>query len=244
MCAHFTLKAKANELAKKFKIKISEDLDFNVSVRGFMKTELAPIILFDKNRAIIKEACFSLVPSWSKEFPVKFTTYNARLERENPKTGKPEFIYEVPTWKDSFSKGKTCFVPMNFAFESSYFGSHAGHIIKFSTTSETVFFAAGLYSEWLNKETGEVKETFTLLTDDPYPYFFKAGHDRSIIALDESVYDQWLSSKMEPKERLLFLRKNRIDLDWKVETDRPMKAGWEKRAPTSEEISHIKVWNG
>lgn len=238
------MKAKASELALKLKIKIFEDINYDVSVRGFMKTDVAPIILFEKGELVIKNAAFSLCPTWSKEYPCKFSTYNARLERENPKTGAQEFIFQVPTWKDSFNNGKTCLVPMQAASESSYFGTHAGKMVRFSTKKDEIFFVVGLYSEWLDKKTGEVKETFTLLTDDPYQFFFDTGHDRSVIIIKDSKMEEWLKNqKMKPQERFNFIRDNRISLDWKAETEREMKAGWEKKAPTKDEIKQIKVWS-
>lgn len=79
MCALYTLNTKASELARRFDIEVSDDLIFDLSVRGFIKTEQAPIILFENNQLVVKEAYFSLVPTWSKEFPCQFSTYNARL---------------------------------------------------------------------------------------------------------------------------------------------------------------------
>lgn len=243
MCAHFTLKATADQISKKIGIKVPQDLNFDISVRGYMKTEMAPIVLFEDGKTVVKNAYFSLCPSWSKEFPCQFSTYNARLERINPKTGKEEYIFQVPSWKESFNNGKTCLVPMQKAIESSYFGTHAGNMIGFKIKNDDIFFATGIYSEYVNKDNGEIFETFTLLTDSPYPFFFNAGHDRSIVVIDYENYDEWLKNKkLMPIDRFNFLRENRISLDWEVEVERPLKSGWEKRAPTNEEISTIKIW--
>lgn len=244
MCAHFTLKTKASEIGKKFGIKIFEDFNYDFRVRGFIKTDKAPIVLFENGQLRLKNAFFSLTPTWSKEFPCKFSTYNARLERINPNTHKKEFIYEVPTWKEAFSKGQTCLVPMKGAIESSYFGTQAGKMIEFRDNLNDFFFCLGLYNDWTDPNTGEVKETFTLLTDDPYKFFFESGHDRSIIVIKEPTMEPWLTNKLlKPQDRFNFIRNNRVTLDWTVLIDREMKKGWEKRAPSSEEIKNIKVWN-
>jgi putative SOS response-associated peptidase YedK len=154
-----------------------------------------------------------------------------------------EFIYQVPTWRDSFVSGKTCLIPMQTASESSYFGTHAGNMIRFSQKNQDIFFVTGIYSEWVNKETGEVKETFALLTDDPYEFFFNAGHDRSVVVIDENKYENWLFDKtLKPNDRLDFLRTHRVNLDWAVDVDRPMKSGWEKRAPSAKDLEAIRVW--
>jgi len=247
ICAQFILKIKANELSKKFGIKLPEkhkDLVFDVRAQGFIKTDLAPVIRQNSEGDLeIAMMKFSLCPSWSKEFPVKFTTYNARMERDNK--GKIEKIYQVPTWKEAFVKGQTCLVPMNSAIESSYFGLSAGKMIQFTKKDEGTYYVAGLWSSWVNKETGETHDTFTLITDDPYKFFFEHGHDRSVFVIDESKFHAWLTNKeMKPEERFKFLRANRVSLDWDVKTDREMKTGWQKRAPSQKEIDEIKVWVG
>lgn len=245
MCAHFTLKASANIIGSKFGIKISENLSFDFLVRGYIKTESAPIIIFEEGKLVLKNALFSLVPSWSSEFPCKFTTYNARLERENPKSGKIEYIYQVPTWKESFNNAQTCLIPMSGAIESSYFGTQAGNMVKFFKKDESIFYCLGIYNNWLNKNTGEVKETFTLLTDNPYKFFYDSGHDRSVLVINDSSHEQWLSDKdMKPEQRLQFIRKKRINLDWDVVKERQLKDGWQKKAPSKEEIKAIEVWEG
>lgn len=212
-------------------------------VQGFLKTDEAPVIrLSDKGELELSMMKFSLCPSWSKEFPTKFTTYNARMEREN--NGRLEKIYEVPTWKESFIKGQTCLVPLNAAIESSYFGLSAGKMIQFTQKDNSVYFVAGLWASWLDKETGELVDTFTLITDDPYEFFFQHGHDRSIFVIDESAYQDWLTNRqLKPIERFQLLKNNRINLDWSVVVDREMKPGWEKRAPKPDEIAKIKIWS-
>lgn len=214
--------------------------------QGFLKTNLAPVIFQNSHQQLeIKMMNFSFCPSWSKEFPVKFTTYNARMERPHPKIkDKTEYIYEVPTWKEAFIKGQTCLVPMTSAIESSYFGKSAGKMIGFHQKNSDVFFVAGLYNEWVNKTSGEIHDTFTLITDNPYRFFFEHGHDRSVFVINPDVNLIWLTDKkMTPQERFQFLRQNRVSLEWDVTVEREMKSGWEKRAPKDPEIQEIQVWD-
>lgn len=246
MCAQFILKVKATELAKKLGMTIPQPLkDWDLRARGFIKTDLAPVIVEKNGKIEVREMAFSLCPSWSKEFPCKWSTYNARMERPSEKNPKKcEFIFEVPSWRESFNSGKTCLIPMNAAIESSYFGTQAGKMIQLKTENDELFFAVGLWSEWVDKSTGEVKETFTLITDDPYQFFFDCGHDRSVFVINSAKTEEWLLNKQfTPKQRFDFLRKNRVSLNWDVSVDRSMAKGWEKRVPTEDEINSIKIWN-
>jgi len=232
-------------LVDKFNIQLPKSFthsNFNLRVQGYLKTDEAPVIRTSHKGGLeLSMMKFSLCPSWSKEFPTKFTTYNARMERKNK--GRQELIFEVPTWKESFIQGQTCLVPLNAAIESSYFGLSAGKMIQFTQKENRVYYVVGLWASWLNKETGELIESFTLITDDPYDFFFKHGHDRSVFVISESAYQDWLTNRqMKPLDRFQFLKNNRVDLDWSVTVDREMKPGWEKRAPTPDEIADIKIW--
>ncbi len=246
MCAQFILKTKANELSKKLGITIPQPIkEWDLRVRGFIKTDLAPVIVEKNGKIEIREMAFSLCPSWSKEFPCKWSTYNARMERPSEKhPGKIEHIFEVPTWRESFNEGKTCLIPMNAAIESSYFGSQAGNMIQLKVKKDELFFVVGLWSEWTDKSTGEIRETFTLITDDPYKFFFDCGHDRSVFVINPEKTEEWLTNKkFSSKQRFDFLKKNRTTLSWDVSVDRKMASGWEKRSPSQKEINSIKIWN-
>lgn len=247
MCAQFLIKIKRQELLNLFPSEFNENLplEWDTTVRGFIKTDVAPVLIAENNNLVLKEMCFSLCPSWSKEFPYPWTTYNARMERPKPShPNTTEYIYQVPTWRESFSKGQTCLIPMQGAIESSYFGSHAGKIIQFSQQSKELFFTVGIYSNWVNKQTGEIKSSFALITDDPSQFFFDCGHDRSIFCIDESSYETWLFGQNQtPKQRFDFLRKSRVNLHWDVSTEREMKTGWQKRAPRTDEINQVHIWN-
>ncbi len=245
MCSQYTLKADRNQILEKLDVKDQESKPYDFRAHGYLKTDLAPVVVEMDGDIQIREMHFSLCPSWSKEFPYKWSSYNARLERPNPKKpSETEFIYQVPTWRDAFNKGKTCLVPMTSAIESSYFGTHAGRIVSFSVKDKDFFFCAGLWSEWIDKSTGEIKETFTLLTDDPYRFFFETGHDRSVIVLESDAHKKWLTDKkLTPKERFDFIRTKRANPSWDVATDREMAKGWEKRAPSPADLQSIKIWS-
>jgi putative SOS response-associated peptidase YedK len=256
MCAQFILKAKLKDLVVRFGAKPDPGIldSIDLRARGFIKTDQAPVLVFEEGEIQLRLMHFSLCPSWSQEFPHKWSSYNARMSRpkgekskraSSSKSSSPveEMIFQIPSWRDPFSKGRTCLVPMNAAIESSYFGDHKGEIIQIANKDDSVFYCAGIWDRWLNKETGEVKDGFALITDDPYPFVFKVGHDRSVLLLNIESGLEWLKNqKWNAKERFEFLKKNRIDIDWKSETERKMAKGWEKRAPTPEEISSIRVW--
>lgn len=259
MCSQFGITTDGKVLTKSMAIKIPDPLaKWDLRVQGYLKTDKAPVIVFNGDGFELKTMNWSLCPHWAKEYPFKPSTYNARLERPKRKKidgkyqivkdqqGKEvsEYIFQVPSFRDAFNNGQTCLVPLTYAVESSYFGEMAGNIIRIGVEGDELFFVAGLFSDWLNKETGEVVETFTLLTDNPYQKFFEWGHDRSVFTLHPDSHHDWLTKSFTGQERLRFLRDSRADMPWAVKVDREMKKGWEKRCPTKAEIEEIasSVW--
>ncbi|MEZ4816099.1 MAG: SOS response-associated peptidase family protein [Bdellovibrionota bacterium] len=227
MCAQFQLKITANQLAKKFGIRLPEKVgDFD---EIFLPYRQAPVVVLDDKSLNLKAMNFSLVPAWSKEPKVRFATHNARLYSFDEKTNKEVAIYEKPTWRDPFKK-KHCLVPMTGFIEAIYTQSLAGNMVEFFSKEENLLVAAGIWEEWLNKKTGEVLESFSILTHEPYAFVDKMGHDRSPVFLDESKYRGWLEvDSKSPVEMLDFLRSSRSEPCFDVAIVRPLKAGWQKR---------------
>lgn len=161
----------------------------------------------------IIEASFSLIPSWSKERRPKFATYNARIET----------VLEKPTWKESFISNH-CIVPITAFREPVYEGPYSGNIVQFYRKDE-ILLAAGIYNEWVNKETGEVVPSFAIVTKEPYPFIEKAGHDRSPLFLSKSNAQKWLNMENENElnQKEFLLSSFELFEDFNVEKYRELK---------------------
>lgn len=210
MCASFMIQSKVTR-------------EFPLALRApFDETDLlvtphrvAPVIVLRDQSLMVTPMKFSLLPRWSKEPKVKFATHNARLES----------IIEKPTWRDSFKK-RHCIVPMTSFIEPIYEGPEAGHMVSFHKPDSNWLMAAGIWDEWTNKESGEVIESFSIITTTPLAFVESTGHDRSPLFLGKKAAEEWLNADSG-------------DVDWltaKAERPeisltrfRPMKPGWEKR---------------
>lgn len=162
---------------------------------------------------------FALLPSWAKEPKVKFATHNARLET----------IDEKPTWKTVFVK-RHCLVPMTDFIEPIYDGEYAGHMVSFQEKTGAAVFAAGVWDEWVDRQTGEVIQSFSIITHEPPPFVAAIGHDRCPVFLGEDAAAEWLKNEGAPPAQLKeFLLSSRHVPELKVEKHRAMRPGWEKR---------------
>ncbi len=182
MCFSIQINARKSSLINEFKITSDDHLDDEIKVRAFPH-QAFPVIIQEDNTNKIKVMNYSLIPSWSKVSKPKFATYNARVET----------IDEKPTWIKPLETSR-CLVPITSFFESCYEGTHGGNIVEF--IGHEILTLAGVFNSWINKETGEVIDSFAVVTKEPYPFVKMVGHDRSPIYLDEKYHKGWLDKDL------------------------------------------------
>jgi putative SOS response-associated peptidase YedK len=210
MCAQYLIKSSVDNLARFFGVSVSVE---DIWSERVLPQSLAPVITEDG----MKLMKFSLLPSWSKDPKVKFATHNARLET----------ISEKATWKKPFLKNH-CLVPISTFIEPIYTGQFAGNMVGFE--AHELLVAAGIFDHWVNKETGEVIESFAIITSDPSEFISKVGHDRQPVFLNPKKMSKWIGGGGESFTAVKeLLDEVSFDPELNVEIDRPLKPGWEKR---------------
>lgn len=230
MCAQYIVAARKKQWKLVYGIDLPDDFEgFDEKVVPY---KMAPVVLQRGPKRVTEAMNFSLIPAWSKESKVKFSTHNARLESTDEKTKKTTWIFEKPTWRTAFAK-RHCLIPISSFVEPAYHGKMEGNMVAFHDKNDELITAAAIWEAWTDQKTGEVIESFSIITDDPIPYVYKSiKHDRSPLFLKPAAFEEWLDtegSKKEPKDWVKFLRKNTAELDLEASVDRPMAKGWEKR---------------
>jgi putative SOS response-associated peptidase YedK len=220
MCAQFALKIKVQDFFAKYKIVIPDDLsDIN---ERFLPYKKSYVVVQSKSQPKLVRMNFSLIPSWSKESKVKFATHNARLES----------VLDKPTWKKPFLS-QHCVIPMTSFFESVYTGPLQGHMISFTDPHDQILFAAGIYDVWKNPQNlNEILYSFSILTTEPSDVILNHGHDRSPVFLNFDEATNWLQIKASVKqenELVNFLKAHHQNINFKIQVDRPLRPGWQKR---------------
>lgn len=125
----------------------------------------------------LEPAQWSLIPAWSKEEKLKYSTFNARSEEAASKA----------SWKTSV-KSHRCLVPASGYYE--WVTRETGKTPFYIDGQETLGFA-GLYSWWRKDESSEWKLTATILTMDSVPELAHI-HDRNPVPLPSRFWDEWL----------------------------------------------------
>ena len=221
MCAAFTLKITHQQLLDGFGPELDPhfpDEDFNHRV---LPQSASLVVWQPTANGLLKVSpmIFGLTPSWSKDPKVKFATHNARIET----------LTEKPTWRGPL-KNHRCLIPISYFTEPIYTGEFAGNMVNFEDRTSALLVAAGLYDQWVNKETGEVKDSFTIITGEPPAFIQNIGHDRCPLFLEKTAWAQWLNPEEHDSLKMAsLLPKFRKDFNFTVAVERPLAKGWEKR---------------
>lgn len=137
---------------------------------------------------------WGVIPFWTKDEKnaeeIKRMTLNARADT----------IFEKPSFREPIMK-KRCIIPSTGYFEWRHEGKKKIPYFIF-LKDEPIFSMAGIYDSWLDKKTGEVKQTFSIITTDANPltdYIHNTKHRMPAI-LSKEEENRWLDSSLSKTE--------------------------------------------
>lgn len=194
MCFHTKQTKLALEVETRFKATIDHPVNFRPQkhLNGFDYPN-TPVII-DGKPDIITHFQWGLIPSWAKDEEIQKYTLNAKIET----------VHEKPSFKNSVDK--RCLVIANGYFEWQWLDTKGKVKQKYelSIGDEELFAFAGLYSEWVNKITGEIKNTYTILTTEANPLLAEIHNNkkRMPVVLKQEDESKWLNH--EPIENFAF----------------------------------------
>lgn len=150
---------------------------------------------------------WALVPWFAKSPKLAYPTCNARSEELSAKAS-----YKLP-----WALGQRCIIPALAFFEPNW---ESGHHVpwRFTRSDATPWGLAGLWNTWVDKATGEVVESFTMLTlnADAHP-LMKRMHKpdpklgpgvqdkRSVVPIEPEDVDTWLFAPVAQAAQLVRL---------------------------------------
>lgn len=157
----------------------------------------------DEREAVVAQ--FGLIPWFAKALPLKYSTFNARFET-------------VPTgaaFKDAWRRDQRCIVPVG-SFSEPCWETGRNVWWNFRRADGRDLGLAGLWSTWTDPATGEVVESYTMLTvnADAHPLMRrmhkpdpKLGPDqqdkRSVVVLEPADFETWLRGTREQAQALV-----------------------------------------
>jgi putative SOS response-associated peptidase YedK len=150
---------------------------------------------------------WGLIPWFAKSATLAYSTNNARSEE----------LAQKATFRDPWKYGKRCIVPA-LSFDEPCWETGRNVWWRFRRADGEPWGLAGLWNTWTDKATGEIVESYTMLTinADAHPIMSrmhkpdpKLGPDqqdkRSTVAIEPADVDQWLFGTPEEASRLVRL---------------------------------------
>jgi putative SOS response-associated peptidase YedK len=142
---------------------------------------------------------WGLIPSWvkSKENAdeIRFKTFNARAETVDSK----------PSYSASFST-KRCIIPVRgfFEWQHTSSGKVPWYIFR---ADEDIISLAGLWSNWVDDKTGEVVDTFSIITTEANAMMAEIHNSgkRMPAILERDMEKDWISIATSTSEALMML---------------------------------------
>jgi putative SOS response-associated peptidase YedK len=155
MCFHMQQTQSAKELQHRFKASFAKVDKYKAAIyNGFQFGEV-PIIT-NENPGTIQLFHWGLIPSWAKDNSIRKNTLNARIET----------IAEKPAFKNSISN--RCLVLIDGFYEWQWLDEKGKQKKRYliHQPQHEAFALAGLWNNWVDKESGELQHTFTVLTTE------------------------------------------------------------------------------
>jgi putative SOS response-associated peptidase YedK len=191
MCGRVTISDQTS-IAKGLHLKLADDLKRPLNINVPPSLDLP--VFTDERPADLQYLNWSLIPFWAKEKP-KFSTFNARIENLN----------ESGSWKHLVGK-KHCVIITDGFYEWKKLDEKGKkkqpYLIRMKEMRFTLM--AGLWDTWLDKNTGELVQTCTIITR-PANDDMKDLHDRMPCLLSTENANLWVNQHLKLADRMLAL---------------------------------------
>jgi putative SOS response-associated peptidase YedK len=186
MCFHSKQTKKAIELEHRFRAKFENEAAYTPSLFNGFTFPKTPVIS-NQNPQKIEMMNWGLLPAWAKDTDFRKNTLNARLET----------IHEKPSFKNVTHQ--KCMVLVDGFFEWQWLDPKGLKKQKYliEKPDADAFALAGLWSEWTDKNTGEVLRTYTILTTEANELMSKIHNSkkRMPVILSTEEETEWLAGK-------------------------------------------------
>jgi putative SOS response-associated peptidase YedK len=150
---------------------------------------------------------WGLIPFFAKERKLKFPTVNARSEE----------LAQKASYKGPWARGQRCIIPARAFFEPCWeTGKHVPW--RFKRVDGAPWGLAGLWNRWIDPETGEIVESYTMLTQnaDAHPLMNRMHRPdpkrpptlqdkRSVVPIEAADVDAWLHAPQADAQALVRL---------------------------------------
>lgn len=187
MCYRTQMNKTIAEIEKAFNARFTEPESYVPmdEINGF--TFIKTPVITDESRGEIDLFHWGLIPFWAKEDSIKKNTLNARIET----------VTDKPAFRNSIEN--RCLVLANGYFEWQWLDEKGKEKQKFFITprDQEIFAFAGIYSNWKNPNTGELVNSYSIITTEANELMSEIHNNkkRMPVILKQEDRNNWLSGK-------------------------------------------------
>jgi putative SOS response-associated peptidase YedK len=186
MCFYSKQSKSALELQNRFNATFENRNQYSPSVYNGFQFPKTPIIA-NADTGKIQLFHWGLIPHWAKDNSIRKNTLNARIET----------IKEKPAFRGSVTN--RCLVLVDGFYEWQWLDEKGKNKKKYLITlpGNGAFAFAGLWSEWVDKTTGEKVKTYTILTTEANEFMSKIHNTekRMPVILTRNNETDWLTGQ-------------------------------------------------
>lgn len=196
MCGRYVTVTKIKEVEKRFNVKAEQPKLFSPNT-NISHGQKAPVITNEEPDKL-QFFQFGFTPFWAKK---NMYVINARSEGDHNKENDPNYtggmgILKKPMFRTSIRK-KRCLIVADAFIEGPQKEKLSKPYCVYMVNKESPFAMAGIWDEWVNKESGEIIHSFAIITTVANELMQKIGHHRSPVILSPEKESIWLDDDAE-----------------------------------------------
>lgn len=205
MCGRYVEVQKIEVIQKRFNVKADPEFTFEANYNIGPGT-LAPVITSDKPQQL-QLFRFGMTPFWAKK---PMYLFNARSEGDKNKANDPQYtgakeIFKKPSFRKPI-RSQRCLVIADAFIEGTTKEKLSKPYVVYLKDRERPFAMAGIWDSWVNTDTGEIMNSFAIITTTPNSLLQMIPHHRSPVILDRDDEKNWLDTELPLGNALDLLR--------------------------------------
>ena len=187
MCGRYsTAKLRIKDLIDAFGIQVYLPYEEHHNTAPTLRV---PVIRERYHQRYLEPLRWGLIPSWAKDKSIGNHMINARMES----------LAEKPAFKRAY-RVQRCIIPASGFYEWQKRDTGKQPYYIYRKDKKPLTFA-GLWEHWVDKETGEIIESCTIITREATTQL-QVIHDRMPVILDYERAKVWLDPSLEDIEDL------------------------------------------
>jgi putative SOS response-associated peptidase YedK len=184
MCGRYGRRADKQRIAEWMQAHNTSVFDDSYYAPSFnvAPTDMQPVVRLDRDtrQRELTIMRWGLIPYWSKDAKIGYSTINA----------KAETIATSPAFREPM-KRRRCLVPADWFYEWQKIDAKTKQPYAIGLQDGSLFAFAGLWDAWKDRVTCQAVETFTIITTDPNE-LMQPLHNRMPVILRPDDYGRWL----------------------------------------------------